>query len=153
MPVRTSQSLGPVYVERAETVGRNRLALGVSHLYADLDRFDGHDFADDIATASVAPGGKLGQGFQAQDFSLESHVTSLSATYGVTDAWDVNVLLPIVQTSLQIDGTSVAVAVVKSSGSAVLDSAATTAFKKWRFKPGVFRSVRIPVSWAVNRVK
>src|SRR5436853_6648107 len=56
---------------------------------------------------------------------------------------------------LRIDnvGKISAVAVVKSSGSAVLDSAATTAFKKWRFKPGVFRSVRIPVSWAVNRVK
>jgi hypothetical protein len=110
VPVRTSQSLGPVYVERAETVGRNRLALGVSHLYADLDHFNGHDFADDIATASVAPGGQLGQGFQAQDFSLESHVTSLSLTYGLTNAWDVNLLVPVVQTSLQIDGTAVAIA-------------------------------------------
>ena len=45
------------------------------------------------------------------------------------------------------------VAIVKSSGSAVLDKAATTAFKKWRFKPGVFQLVRIPVSWSVNRVR
>ena len=45
------------------------------------------------------------------------------------------------------------VAIVKSSGSAVLDKAATSAFRKWRFKPGVFRSVRIPVSWSVNRVR
>jgi hypothetical protein len=115
VPVRTSQSLGSVYVERAETVGRHRLALGVSHLYADLSQFDGHDFADDIATASVTPDGKLGQGFVAQDFSLESHVTSISATFGLTDAWDVNLLVPVVQTSLQIDGTSVAVALVNGS--------------------------------------
>jgi len=56
---------------------------------------------------------------------------------------------------LRIDkaGKISAVAIVKSSGSAVLDKAATTAFKKWQFKPGVFRSVRIPVSWSVNRVK
>ena len=56
---------------------------------------------------------------------------------------------------LQIDkaGKISAVAIVKSSGSAVLDKAATTAFKKWRFKPGVFQSVRIPVSWSVNRVR
>jgi protein TonB len=55
---------------------------------------------------------------------------------------------------LRIDkaGKISAVAIVKSSGSAVLDKAATTAFKKWRFKPGVFQSVRIPVSWSVNRV-
>jgi TonB family protein len=56
---------------------------------------------------------------------------------------------------LRIDkaGRISAVAIVKSSGSAVLDKAATTAFKKWRFKPGVFQSVRIPVSWSVNRVR
>ncbi|HSV62415.1 MAG TPA: energy transducer TonB [Chthoniobacterales bacterium] len=56
---------------------------------------------------------------------------------------------------LRIDkaGKISAVAVVKSSGSAVLDKAALTAFKKWRFKPGVFRSVRIPVNWSVNRVR
>ena len=56
---------------------------------------------------------------------------------------------------LRIDraGKISAVAVVKSSGSAVLDRAATTAFRKWRFKPGIFRSVRIPVSWSVNRVR
>jgi TonB family protein len=56
---------------------------------------------------------------------------------------------------LRIDktGRTSAVAIVKSSGSPVLDQAATTAFKKWRFKPGVFQSVRIPVSWSVNRVR
>ena len=56
---------------------------------------------------------------------------------------------------LRIDkaGKISAVVIVKSSGSAVLDKAATTAFKRWRFKPGVFQSVRIPVSWSVNRVR
>jgi hypothetical protein len=24
---------------------------------------------------------------------------------------------------------------------------------KWRFKPGVFSRVRVPVSWSVNRVR
>ncbi len=50
-------------------------------------------------------------------------------------------------------GGTTAVTIVKSSGSAVLDQAARSAFLKWRFRPGVFQSVRIPVSWAVNRVK
>jgi TonB family protein len=56
---------------------------------------------------------------------------------------------------LQINksGATTAVAIVRTSGSAVLDKAATGAFRKWRFKPAVFRSVRIPVSWSVNRVK
>jgi TonB family protein len=56
---------------------------------------------------------------------------------------------------LRIDnsGKTTAVAIARSSGSAVLDKAAVTAFWKWRFKPAVFRSVRIPVSWSVNRVR
>lgn len=50
-------------------------------------------------------------------------------------------------------GATTSVAIVKSSGSRVLDTAATTAFRKWRFKPGTFRAIRIPVSWSVNRVQ
>jgi TonB family protein len=56
---------------------------------------------------------------------------------------------------LQIDksGRTTAVVIVKSSKSAVLDQAARSAFLKWRFKPGVFTRVRVPVSWSVNRVR
>jgi TonB family protein len=56
---------------------------------------------------------------------------------------------------LQIDkaGKTTAVTIIKSSGSAALDKAATASFRKWRFKPAIFRSVRIPVTWSVNRVK
>jgi TonB family protein len=56
---------------------------------------------------------------------------------------------------LQINksGATTAVTIIKSSGSGVLDQAATASFRRWRFKPAVFRSVRIPVSWSVNRVK
>jgi len=56
---------------------------------------------------------------------------------------------------LQINkaGTTTSVAIVKSSGSAVLDQAARSAFLKWRFKPGVLSRVRVPVIWSVNRVR
>jgi TonB family protein len=56
---------------------------------------------------------------------------------------------------LQINkaGTTTGVAIVRSSGSAVLDQAARSAFLRWRFKPGVFSRVRVPVSWSVNRVR
>jgi TonB family protein len=50
-------------------------------------------------------------------------------------------------------GATTSIAIVKSSGSRVLDTAAITAFKKWRFRPRTFQAVRIPVSWAVNRVR
>ena len=56
---------------------------------------------------------------------------------------------------LRIDkaGVTKAVVIVKSSGSDILDRAATNAFRRWRFKPGIFTSIRIPVSWFVNPVR
>ena len=56
---------------------------------------------------------------------------------------------------LQINkaGTTTSVTIVKSSGRAVLDQAARSAFLKWRFKPGIFSRVRIPVSWSANPVR
>lgn len=56
---------------------------------------------------------------------------------------------------LQINkaGVTTAVRVLKSSGKPVLDEAARGALLKWRFKPGVFTRVRVPVSWSVNRVR
>jgi TonB family protein len=50
-------------------------------------------------------------------------------------------------------GVPKTVVIVKSSGSVVLDKAATTTFQKWRFKPGIFTSVRVPVAWSVNPVR
>lgn len=45
------------------------------------------------------------------------------------------------------------VVVVKSSRSAALDNAARATFRKWRFRPGILTTVRIPVSWSVNPVR
>jgi TonB family protein len=50
-------------------------------------------------------------------------------------------------------GVTSEVVIVKSSRSAILDNAAKNTFLKWRFKPGVFSRVKVPVSWTVNRVK
>jgi TonB family protein len=50
-------------------------------------------------------------------------------------------------------GVTTTVTILKSSGKPVLDQAARSAFLKWRFKPGVFSRVRVPVSWSVNRVR
>ena len=116
VPERSSESLGPVFVERADTVGERRIDVGFSYLYADLTRFDGHDFGRQILTAGVRTdprtGAQVGGAFLGDDFSLASHVLSLSGTYGLTDRWDVNALVPVVSTTLRLGGTAGAVLVV-----------------------------------------
>jgi hypothetical protein len=103
---RSSKSLGPEFLERAETLGRGRLDLGMSYLYADLTDVDGHNFAKEIffGTQSRVDGTDVAGAFRGTDFSLESHVFSFFATYGITDRWDVNAVMPLVYTKLELEG-------------------------------------------------
>ncbi|HLY37873.1 MAG TPA: transporter [Candidatus Binatia bacterium] len=114
VPERSSESLGPVFAERADTVGKRRFDFGMSYLHADLTQFNGNDFAKQIATSATitipTTAGDVGvtQSFRARDFSLVSDIVGLSATYGVTDRLDVNGLAQLVRTSLSLSGTATA---------------------------------------------
>jgi hypothetical protein len=110
VPERSSTSLGPTFVERPNTAGRGRFTLGAWFLHADLTQFDGEDFADQIVTAGKrtdpATGTTVAGAFVATRFSLVTNGAAFSGTYGLTDRWDVNVLLPLVWTSLDLDGNT-----------------------------------------------
>jgi hypothetical protein len=125
---RSSGSLGPVFVERPQTIGRGKLDIGFSYLFQDFDELDG-DSLDGLSfrlghadccggpgfvTADGELGGTPGTAFELEtadvtfdEFDLESHVLSLYGTYGITDKWDVNVLVPIVFTSLEVSARAV----------------------------------------------
>jgi hypothetical protein len=111
--------LGPVFVERPGTLGKGKLDVGLSYLFVDFDDLNGEDidgleFAElghnDCCASPPSPGVP---GFENDtatlafdEFQLQSHVISFFATYGLTDRWDVNVLVPIIQTSLDISATA-----------------------------------------------
>jgi hypothetical protein len=73
----------------------------------NLENFDGDSFADQIhlglrfVSADGTPGAT---GLATREFSLKSNVFSLFGTYGLTDRWDVNVLLPLFFSSLSLRG-------------------------------------------------
>jgi hypothetical protein len=103
--VRTSSSLGPIFVERAETIGRGKVTLNMSYLFVSFQTLNGDDLDGLNQSQTIAgAGGALQDSLSFSTFSLDSHVFSFSGTYGVTDAWDVNVLLPVVYTTLDADG-------------------------------------------------
>ena len=116
---RSSSSLGPVYVERPQTLGAGKFDLGVSYLsvsFEDLNgkSLDGLKFRElghnDCCNAAQPPPSPDFPAFEEdtadlvfEDFELRSHVVSFFGTYGITDRWDVNVLVPVVFTSLFLE--------------------------------------------------
>jgi hypothetical protein len=103
---RSSGSLGPVFLERGETVGERRFELGFSYLYADLTDEGGKNFADRIFLGSeVTTGGATVAGvFRGEDFSLVQQVFTFSGTYGITNRWDVNLVVPLLYTRVDLQG-------------------------------------------------
>jgi hypothetical protein len=107
---RTSETLGPLFLERPDTLGQGKFNLSVTFQYVQMDAFDGSDLTnlqspDPIVVKAFDANGNSA-GFRATrlrySLGLQQYVTTLSATYGITDDLDVNLLLPIIATSLRI---------------------------------------------------
>ena len=109
---RVSESFGPVFAERALTVGRNRVNVGVNVQRATFDHLGDRSLADgDIKTyfGSVVPAGApVSQVFIEDSLALNVSTTTvgLFATYGVTSRLDVGVAIPIVNVDMDARFTS-----------------------------------------------
>jgi len=128
VPVRTSTSAGPIYAERGQTLGRGRSVVGISQTSShfsslrgvnldNLELFFTHENVDfagcDSAQGLGQPCKLMGIPLLENDvmqfllnLDINVHVTSIYATYGLTDNLDVGVVLPVVSTSLH--GSSLA---------------------------------------------
>jgi hypothetical protein len=103
--VRASGSLGPAFAERGETTGRGKATLGMSYLFASFKTLNGDDLDGLQQTMrTTGAGGALRDTLSFSSFTLDSHVFAFSGTYGITDAWDVNAVVPVVYTILEADG-------------------------------------------------
>lgn len=124
---RSSGNLGPVFVERADTIGEHQLDLGFYVLYGDLDSIDGGDFGPTYTDTGVDVefDGELVPVLSKVDvrsFSLKSTQMSFSATFGLTDRWDVNLLLPLIYNDLSVTADQSAVVFGGPAGQVVAES-------------------------------
>jgi hypothetical protein len=125
-PTRTSISSGPIYAERAQTLGSGRLFLSLSRTGLQYETLRGvpldavplvftHSNVDFPNCDAIFGGDCSAYGIPAFeneviDFTLGLNVnvdvTAFAVTYGVNDRIDLGVVLPVVKTSLR--GTSTA---------------------------------------------
>jgi hypothetical protein len=129
VPVATTVSPGPIFAERAQTLGRGRAAIGVNRTETGYNEIRGVPLKDlrlvfthQNITNANSPGcdsifaGNCNQfGFPSYEndiirvnlnLQVQSTVTSFFFTYGLTDFMDLSVTVPFVQTRLK--GSSVA---------------------------------------------
>jgi hypothetical protein len=107
---RSTDTLGPLFLERPETLGRGKFNVNVSFQYVQFDEFDGDDLKglqneDPIVLNVLDAGGNvIAQRANRLVYSLgiQNYVTAFSFTYGILDDLDVNLLVPVIATTLKV---------------------------------------------------
>jgi hypothetical protein len=117
---RSSPSFGPAFTERATTIGRRRLSLGVNYQHSSFDTFGGQNLKDgsikfylphtDCCNAVTPPPSPQVPFFEgdvieaALTLKATTDTVALFANYGVTDRFDVGVAVPI--TRVDVDASA-----------------------------------------------
>ncbi|NNG16697.1 MAG: hypothetical protein HKM89_09465 [Gemmatimonadales bacterium] len=121
VPVPTSTSSGPIFAERAQTLGRGRVLIGVSVSQFNFKSLRGvdlnairlnftHQNTDFPGCDSIFGGDCSDQGLPTfendfiqmdLDLNIDVRAVSFVMTYGLLDRVDIGVALPIITTSLR----------------------------------------------------
>ena len=124
MPVSTSTSAGPIFAERAQTLGRGRVLAGVNRSAFNFSSLRGVPLRDVQVnfthSNNNAPGCSQAEGDDCAkygvpllenesiavnlDLDIDVAVTSFYLTYGLSDRVDIGFALPVLQNSFR--GTS-----------------------------------------------
>ena len=107
VPVRTSDSFGPIFLERSLTSGAGRASFTVSYQTITYDSIDGRPLRDGTLVSVAARLADDPQPFDIETVSLNlrTNTVLISAGYGITDRLDVAATLPMVR--LTLDGQRV----------------------------------------------
>jgi len=106
--VRTSNSFGPIYTERAETIGRGKFSFGVSYQRFRFNSLDGIDLHNTPAVFEHVPPPGTQQPYHADviatanNITLNMDQTMFYGTIGVTDRFDISVAVPVVSVRMSV---------------------------------------------------
>ncbi len=112
---RKTSSFGPIFAERAETLGAGRFNLGFSYLRLDYDTIDGIALGDgalgfDVKHEETGEGdGTTLDNFVEGDLvrldlalEISTETLALFGSFGVSDRFDVSVALPVVSVEIEV---------------------------------------------------
>ena len=112
---------GPLFSERAFTLGRGQLNFGIGYSFIDFSQLNGrslHNLVNPVLAIqldgpfqAISQTGPNGQNLLFTPVSLvndvirmklQAHVIVPTLRYGITDNWDVGISIPILHTSLKV---------------------------------------------------
>jgi hypothetical protein len=119
---KSTGMLGPLFAERALTLGKGKFNFNIGYAYVEFDEINGAS----LNNLGTGPGvlltngneipvesGSLRQTNATQlrtRLDIQTHVFAPTFRYGITDRLDVSLVIPILNTSLRIDNTAVLLA-------------------------------------------
>ena len=110
---RSAESFGPIYAERADTVGKGKFNIGVNYSHFSFDQIDNISLREgDLNLVFThqdvnSDGSNLlpfveGDVITAQLFlKIETDITAFVLTYGVSDRFDLGLAIPLVAVDLE----------------------------------------------------
>lgn len=117
VPVSTATSLGPIFAERAQTLGRGRINIGFNFSFLNLNKIRGTRTKDLRFTFTHSDVGELGTFGDSineldtmdlfMDLKLNASILNFLLTFGVTNRLDLGVAVPFVNVSLEADPLAV----------------------------------------------
>ena len=109
-PISTTESLGPIFAERPQTLGGGKLNLGFNYTNLNLARLRGirtQDMRFTFTHVDVTPDDSLGNNPNESDtidlfpnLDVDANIYAVFATVGVTDHFDVGVAVPFVSVAM-----------------------------------------------------
>lgn len=117
---RSTGMLGPLFAERALTIGKGKFNFNIGYAYVGFDDINGTSL-DNLRTGPgvLLTGNKVDPGNAAQlrtNLNVQTQVIVPTFRYGITDDLDVSLVVPILNTSLRIRNTTVLVATQMTPG-------------------------------------
>lgn len=104
---RTTDSLGPIFAERAPTLGKGKLNFGFSYTYINFSTLEGKDL-NNLESTILLDENQKDKNLLHLDFDVDvkSNLFSFYATYGITDRWDISILVPVMQIQVDVKSTA-----------------------------------------------
>ena len=108
---RNSTSFGPLFAERALTIGRGKFGFGLNYQRLSFDHFEGRELENGelkfyvpiILGFTTAPLQRDAIVEESLRLKLTTSIISLFGNYGITDRWDVGIVLPIISVKMTAD--------------------------------------------------